>query len=117
MENFKQETVDVLNKFKKNIEDVKWCGSEEWGYFSIQEFLEIADFDYSSGFGSQKIAKDLLIVGTDWWLERREYDGSEWWEFNTFPLKPEKANKPKTLCNGGMWETLSKMNTEDNELK
>jgi hypothetical protein len=29
----------------------------------------------------------IIVVGKDWWLERHEYDGSEWWEFKTMPDK------------------------------
>jgi hypothetical protein len=31
----------------------------------------------------------LEIVGDDWWLERHEYDGAEWWEYKTKPSMPE----------------------------
>ena len=36
---------------------------------------------------------DLLIVGDDWWLERHEYDGAEWWEFKTLPCEPFEEKK------------------------
>ena len=29
-----------------------------------------------------------VAVGDNWWLERAEYDGSEWWEFKTIPKEP-----------------------------
>jgi len=37
------------------------------------------------------IRNDLYVVGEDWWLERGEYDGSEWWEFKRLPECPPRA--------------------------
>jgi hypothetical protein len=60
------------------------------GYTENQctEFLSRLAFEYDSGYGSQE------LFGTIWytdgsWSERGEYDGSEWWEHNTFPEIPE----------------------------
>lgn len=56
-----------------------------WG-----EFAEIAQHvNYDSGFGSAKIRGDLKVVGRDWWFDRGEYDGSEWW---SFCRRPEREN-------------------------
>lgn len=33
----------------------------------------------------------LIVVGKDFWLERHEYDGSEWWEFKSIPMEPEET--------------------------
>ena len=30
----------------------------------------------------------LVVVGKDFWLERNNYDGSEWWEFKQVPVEP-----------------------------
>lgn len=35
----------------------------------------------------------LTLVGEDFWLERKEYDGQEWWEYKTTPIKPEKSKE------------------------
>lgn len=41
---------------------------------------------YDAGFGETVINPNLKIVGVDnWWLERAEYDGSEWWDYKEFP--------------------------------
>lgn len=108
----KTETLNVLNKNNKTPDDVLWCGSEEFGWFTWNDFLEIAPEEYDSGFGGQEIARDLLIVGNDFWLERGEYDGSEWWEFKSFPKKPKNYNKVKTIMNGDCWATLEEMNRD-----
>lgn len=50
-------------------------------------FLDKLDFEYNSGYGSQN------LFGTVWlkngkWLDRGEYDGSEWWELREMPAIP-----------------------------
>jgi len=36
-------------------------------------------------------------VGDDWWLERHEYDGSEWWVFQKLPIKPQNKIEPNKV--------------------
>ena len=50
-------------------------------------FLSDLDFEYDAGYGGQ------VLFGTVWledntWLSRGEYDGSEWWAYNTLPDIP-----------------------------
>lgn len=47
-------------------------------------FIEELDFPYDNGYGGQE------LFGTIWytdgtWSDRRDYDGSEWWEYHTCP--------------------------------
>lgn len=104
--NLLQETLDVLEKNGVDQSQVLYCAilgpdsfwqEQEPFYFSWQEFKELADFDYDNGFGGHEVNSKLVVVGNNWWLERGEYDGSEWWEFKTLPEKPLKYQKPKTL--------------------
>ena len=48
------------------------------------------------------MAEDLVVVGDNWWIERRDYDGSEWWEYKE---KPKQISKIKEVSNiaDGMW--------------
>lgn len=108
--NLLKETVEILTDNKKQPKDVLWCGSDEFGWFSWEDFVKVADIEYDHGYGGQEIARDLLIVGNDWYLERHEYDGSEWWEYKTIPIKPTKHTVLKTVCNGESWATLKEMN-------
>lgn len=81
------ETLQTLAYNGKTTQDVKWVGSKD-GEYSIDwdSFAIIAgDTNYDSGFGTVYVNSDLVIVGSDWWLERYEYDGSEWWEFKKLP--------------------------------
>lgn len=60
-------------------------------YFSWEDFKRLADRKYDSGYGGTEVHDHLKIVGSDFWLERHEYDGSEWWEFKQLPKIPAKS--------------------------
>jgi hypothetical protein len=60
---------------------------EDWN-----EFLSKLDFIYDSGYGGQE------LFGTIWytdgtWSDRREYDGSEWYEYHICPEIPENVRR------------------------
>lgn len=50
-----------------------------------------------------------MLVGDGWWIERAEYDGSEWWEFKTIPTEKVKV-VPILYLDRGMWDTLCEIN-------
>lgn len=87
--NLLKETIEVLKEHGKTEKDVLWVGCEKF-YTDWEHFKKIADVEYDNGFGEEEVACDLLVVGEDFWLEREEYDGSEWWIFREFPQKPKK---------------------------
>ena len=91
MANLLKETMATLRESGKEPSDISWCGSPGWGWFSWEDFARVADEEYD------EIASDLLIVGKDFWLERHEYDGSEWWEHKKLPARPTNYNKPLSL--------------------
>lgn len=96
-----EETVVILDKMQKCITEilfVSYQDSDEKEYFiHWNEFAELAQFSYDTGFGTREINPSLKVVGKDFWLERHEYDGSEWWEFKTLPTKPVTMKIPNTL--------------------
>ena len=108
--NLLKETLKILKENKKEQKDILWCGSKEFGYFSFEEFKKISNEEYDDGFGGQEVVTDILIVGKDFWLERHEYDGSEWWEFKSIPKKPKKQNIPKKVISKDSWSTLEEAN-------
>jgi hypothetical protein len=113
MSNLKEETLHELETNGKTASDVLWVGSPEWGWFSFEEFLAISDFEYDSGYGAQHIAKDLYVVGEDFWLERGEYDGAESWDYKKIIVKPENHKIPKSVGNNDvMWNTLKDINSK-----
>jgi len=87
MDNLLKETIRTLEENSKSEKDVLWVGTDEW-FTSWGKFKELSDFEYDDGFGGEQINLKLKIVGEDFWLERHEYDGSEWWEFKSLPQKP-----------------------------
>lgn len=97
--NLLQETLNVLKENGKNendIEYVMWRNTfskwEDWEivYMSFAEFKTISNKEYSNWFWGQEVQDELKIVWKDFWIERHEYDWSEWWEFKQLPTKPVK---------------------------
>ena len=50
----------------------------------LEEFLNSLDFVYNNGYGTDYIGGTVMLSDGSW-LERREYDGSEWWEKRHLP--------------------------------
>ena len=106
--NLLNETIEKLKEHNLSPKDVLWVGSRSVKT-SWDNFAQIANVEYDEGFGAAKVATDLLIVGKDWWLEREEYDGAEWWSFRTPPREPEKKEHIGAVV-WGMWCTLEELN-------
>ena len=88
--NLLEETIHKMQDYGKNPKNVLWIGSKDGKYaINWEKFVEIADRLYMPDSEVQLIAKDLVIVGDDWWLERKEYNGGEWWNFVQTPKKKE----------------------------
>jgi len=85
--NLLKETIEIIISNGKSVKNVVWVGNRK-RKIAWEKFSAIADIEYDEGFGGSEIAADLIIAGEDWWLERGEYDGSEWWEFKTMPIEP-----------------------------
>lgn len=84
MINLLQETLKILEYNGKTSGDVVWVG-DKYKKTTWENFKNISNFNYDNGYGGNEIEGSLLIVGDTWWLERGEYDGSEWWEFKEHP--------------------------------
>ena len=102
MVNLLQETESLLSDHGHSSKDVQWVGNGQI-WFTWDEFMEIADTNYDNGFGGQQVAQDLIVVGKYWWLERHEYDGSEWWAYQTYPTKPDQRRVPPSVVSGEVW--------------
>jgi hypothetical protein len=105
--NLLQETLNELKIKGKTPDDVEWVGSKDM-YFYWDHFEKIANIEYHDGFGAQHIARDLVIVGKDFWMERIEYDGSESWDYRTPIIKPDHYCEVKVL-HKGVWDSLKDM--------
>ncbi|WP_419791597.1 hypothetical protein [Staphylococcus chromogenes] len=114
--NLLNETIEALSNNGLTFEDVLWIGCKDYA-ISIDEFKKLANVEYDSGYGAPKVATDLKIVGENWWLEREEYDGSEWWQFRSKPINPKRIKKINSLIVDERvsigWSALSDINEED----
>lgn len=125
--NLKEETLEVLQNNGKHKEDVKYVCGEDF-QIGLGQFWELADTEYDSSYGAPEIAQDLMLIGDDFWMERGEYDGFEWWDFHTMPditglpireitaisvRQYNAIHKPEYGKIG--WETLSELNEEEIE--
>lgn len=99
--NFKTETEEILKEHGKTLGDIDFAMIQyrvfgkiektiETKLIDKQEFLDNIDFEYDDGFRTEQIHLGLKVVGKDWWIERREYNGLEWWEWKELPRKPIK---------------------------
>jgi hypothetical protein len=83
-----QSIIDVLNFYKKSENDILWVGTENGDYAMLwSDFAPIAKeiTFWRVSEGAPEIDKDLVVVGEDWWLERRYDQYTEWWEFKAAP--------------------------------
>lgn len=88
MTNLYEETLHIFTEHSKQPQDVLFVKFKNNSYTTIYQFLEIAKtINYDAGYGLQEISENIYIVGHDWWLERAEYDGAEWWEYKQLPQK------------------------------
>lgn len=117
MINLKKETLEAIEESNHKIEDVMFVGSYNGKYrMSIDIFLEKSNFEYDDGYGSSKIATDLIVYFKDkTYLSRWEYDGSEGWKYNNILDYKETDNYETFNILGGdqyHWNTVKEMNKE-----
>jgi hypothetical protein len=99
----------------QDVRFVRWVCGEDLCHCTIDEFSAVASHRYDAGFGSPNITDSLLVVGDGWWLERHEYDGSEWWEFKTLPCICGKHKAPSwaDLCSEDPQEERTPITKEE----
>jgi len=95
LKNLLKETKQVLSRNGLAISDVEWFGTDDCEFTcDLEDFLDI---NCDDGYGSVEVGADFVVVGSDFWLERNEYDGSEWWEFKRMPVKPSNKKTVSKL--------------------
>ena len=98
MKNLWEETINKLENYSIKWDEVSAVILEGDCVITKQNFEEVARrTNYDNGFGLAEIPSNLKILGWNWWLERAEYDGSEWWELKTMPIIPHYVEKITTL--------------------
>ena len=100
-QNLLQETIGILKRYNKTLEDIIFVKDDEDSNFKIttEQLKTILDVNYDDGFGGAEINMHLQLIGKDFWLERHEYDGSEWWEYKDLPIyDPGKETSLSQIC-------------------
>lgn len=110
-----EETIEDLKELGYSESDILWVGSYD-GEFAMSwaDFKDkFKGLEYDSGYGTQEIAADLVVVGENWWLEREEYDGAECWAHKRYPKITSGKSFDKLI---GGWSKLKViMEEEENE--
>jgi len=96
MTNLLEETIEVLNENGHGLSEIIYviCDGDE---VPIPDFLRLANIQYDNDYGAAEINMTLKVVGAGWWLERAEYDGSEWWDYREVIKKPSEISVPKSF--------------------
>lgn len=88
MRNLLEETIKEIEECGHTIYEVKFV-TDGYVYCNWEDFARnIENYNYNAGYGVNEVNMNLKVVGSDWWLERHEYDGSEWWEYKSLPIAP-----------------------------
>ena len=104
MVNLLEETLEIIKENGKSTDGIKFVKCEWYErknnenfyfehYMTWDDFVSQANKEYDEGYGGTMVKDNLQIVGKNWWLERHEYDGSEWWEFKSLPKRPKEYKK------------------------
>jgi hypothetical protein len=90
--NLLKETEEDFRRIGKTWDDVSWVGSADVE-IPVDAFKKAAwATEYDSGYGTQEIPADLIVVFKDGsFLERYEYDGSEYWVHKEIPQRPSSV--------------------------
>ena len=88
--NAKKELLEDLKSIGKEIKDIVAINIS-YGYYDkkkilmsnslTEESLKLLDFEYDEEDVCQELFGTILFSDNTW-MERGEYDGSEWWEFH-----------------------------------
>lgn len=83
MQNLLQETIEKLRWYGKTLDDVTNIFLNGEYQITKEDFIKVADQNYDNGYGGNEVALNLILLGDGFWMERREYDGLEWWKYRT----------------------------------
>lgn len=97
--NVMQELIDVMERIDLKFDDIVFANvvleESDRMKASLPPGWQDTDMDcfksqlirmgsYDSGYGSQRLYGTIVFKNSAW-LERGEYDGSEWWELKKMP--------------------------------
>ncbi len=93
--NLLEETINILKDNGKTIFDIEWFGTIDCEYNC--DLQKLINLDYDDGYGLAEVPAGFVLVGAGFWLERHEYDGSEWWEYKSMPERPRESKQAVRL--------------------
>ena len=116
MKNLWKETICDLAENGKTWDDVICVCCDDFKITKSQ-FEKLANREYNDGYGGVEVAQDLMVVGADFWLERHQYDGSEWWDYIPFAYEiPKNVIEVKSvITNNISWVTLKEIDEQESE--
>ena len=97
--NAKIEFLDTTRSFKVIAADISFNGWDHddddyincsfklkplYNSNDYDKFLKFLDREYDNGFGGQQLY-GIIYCEKGVWMDRGEYDGSEWWDINKYP--------------------------------
>lgn len=97
---FYLETIEALERHGHNGDEVIFVTDGIHNCFwldFVEQLTGIGPLKYDAGYGIVIINLDLKIVGSNWWLERQQYDGKEWWAYKEQPKNPCQPGKLRIL--------------------
>jgi len=98
MTNLIEELNEAITASNHTPQDIEWLGLS-YGTYEIEHIIleptkglialdrveELyKDIEYNDSYGTQHL-EGLVIFNDASWLQRGEYDGSEWWEYLSTP--------------------------------
>ena len=112
MTNLYDETVEILKSKGKTIADIDYIGSSVTKINTNKALELMKKTNYDRAFGYQEVAKNLIVIGFGFILERGEHTGSEWWIYRrTYPCYPEVDTDVTSLASDRRRENnLEKIN-------
>lgn len=89
------EDIDCANIYARTWDD-NGKTKRKLVYDSENDSIEVLtnflnEIEYDNDYGCQELF-GMILTNKNSWLERGEYDGSEWWEYRTIPLKEQVLN-------------------------
>lgn len=87
MINLYDETITAIKNSGHELNDIVAIFDSNYDYEINAFFASAKEYNYNDGFGGEEVPPSLVITFYDKsWLRRRTYDGSEWWEFQKYPV-------------------------------
>lgn len=101
MINAKGEFLDIVKKYKViasniTIFDEQFKLRPLYSDEEYTNFLNLLDIEYDSGFGTQHLF-GVIYCEDGVWMQRNEYDGSEWWEIYSYPSLLDSFDKSDVI--------------------